>query len=242
MRNFLKSLKELVYPAVCLVCNKHLEDIQTMHLCPKCLASFSFISSPMCSCCGGEFISKSGDDHLCSICLATPYSFSKARSLLLYNDNAAHLIHSFKYGRRTAALSTFKAFWDKSLLRKEFVHPDLVLPVPLHIERLRWRGYNQALLLAELFFQDQKKKVDPFLLIRVKNTSPQTGLKGRTRRKNLRGAFAVKYPHKIAAKKILLIDDVFTTGTTLNECAHTLIKMGAESVQAFTLARVPANS
>ncbi len=114
----------------------------------------------------------------------------------------------------------------------------MILPVPLHLERLRWRGYNQALLLADLFFHEQKEKINPFLLTRVKNTPPQTGLKGLERRRNVQGAFAVSHPAQVASKKILLVDDVLTTGTTLNECAKTLIAMGAEDVQALTLARV----
>ena len=242
MRNFITSLKELLFPPVCLVCNTHMHDIQEMHLCQHCLAGFRFIVPPFCSACGERFVSREGTNHLCSTCLATPFSFSKARSLVSYNDHAARLIHSFKYGKRTAALSTFNAFWEKSGLKQEFSDIDLVVPVPLHLERLRWRGYNQALLLAELFFQDQKKKVDPFLLIRIKNTPPQTGLSGRDRRKNLSGAFAVVHPESISSKKILLVDDVFTTGTTLSECAQSLMSLGALSVQALTLAKVPVHS
>jgi ComF family protein len=238
MKNILASLKELIYPAVCLVCTKHLHDIQDIHLCPDCWANLHFIEPPMCSCCGKEFFAGSSANHLCSTCLTTPYSFSKARSLLSYNDDAAQLVHSIKYGRQTAALSTFNGIWEKRGLKKEFSHVDLVLPVPLHFERLQWRGYNQALLLAELFFHDRKEIINPFLLQRVTNTPPQTGLKGRERRKNVLGAFAVKHPRQIAAKNILLVDDVFTTGSTLNECAKTLMDMGAEDVQAVTLARV----
>jgi ComF family protein len=238
LENFIKSIRELFYPAVCLVCRAHLLELTEMHLCENCLADVRFIRPPLCTCCGDKFSSETGADHLCATCLTTPYFFSKARALLAYNDNAAHLIHSFKYGRKTAALSTFKAFWEKSGLQPEFQQADLILPVPLHLERLRWRGYNQALLLAELFFQEQREKINPFLLTRVKNTPPQTGLKGAARRKNILGAFAVKHPGQIVARKILLVDDVYTTGSTLNEAARTLMNMGAAEVQALTLARV----
>lgn len=239
-RNFLLALKELLFPACCLVCGARINDIQEMQICPTCLPEFDFVTPPFCSCCGDPFVSKVGSNHLCSRCLTKPNHFQMARSILVYNEKSAHLIHSFKYGRKTAALSTFNAFWQLSDLTQDFLDIDLIIPIPLHKKRLQWRGYNQAQLLAETFFRDQRQKICPFLLTRVKNTPPQTGLKGRDRRNNIRGAFSVGNPEKIASRKILLIDDVYTTGSTLNECALTLIKSGAESVKVLTLARVPS--
>jgi ComF family protein len=118
--------------------------------------------------------------------------------------------------------------------------PDLIVPVPLHKKRLRQRGFNQALELARLFFPLEKARIRPTILMRTRWTTPQAGLGGRERRRNLAGAFQVGDGEKILAKKILLVDDVFTTGSTVNECAKVLRQSGAADIQVLTLARVLA--
>ena len=112
-----------------------------------------------------------------------------------------------------------------------------IVPVPLHVDKLRSRGFNQSLLLAKALFPEEKKKIGHYLC-RSRATIPQTGLNGDERRKNVVGAFAVPEPQKIEGKKICLVDDVFTTGTTVNECAKTLKKAGAAEVEVATLAMV----
>jgi len=116
-------------------------------------------------------------------------------------------------------------------------HYDVILPVPLHIERLRWRGFNQSLLLAQAIGQRQQTRVDPFLLERTRPTIPQTQLSEKERRNNVRGAFAINKPQSLQEKCILLIDDVYTSGTTVDECARVLRQHGAAAVDVFTLAR-----
>lgn len=115
---------------------------------------------------------------------------------------------------------------------------DYILPVPLHLKRLRHRGFNQALVLARAFFPEAKRKIVADLLLRHRWTDPQTGMSGSQRRENLRDAFGVACRQKIKNRRILLIDDVFTTGSTVNECARALNAAGAAQVQVFTLARV----
>jgi ComF family protein len=115
--------------------------------------------------------------------------------------------------------------------------PDIIVPVPLHLHKLRSRGFNQSLLLAQVFFPDQKEKIR-HCLVRRRHTRPQTGLKGVERRKNVVGAFALRAGEGLTGKKICLVDDVFTTGTTVNECAKTLKRAGAASVEVATLAMV----
>jgi len=114
---------------------------------------------------------------------------------------------------------------------------DLVVPVPLHRRRLRWRGFNQAALLAAEVASKLDCKLDTTSLIRVIATGPQTANDLESRRRNVRRAFAVKRPHRIANRRVLLVDDVMTTGATVNECARTLRAAGARSVDVFTLAR-----
>jgi ComF family protein len=124
-----------------------------------------------------------------------------------------------------------------SPIPEDMVKPDLVLPVPLHIKRLRRRGFNQASLLAVSFFPEEKKKIKNTILFRKRETVPQTGLNGSLRRKNIKNAFFVEAPEQVKGKNIVLIDDVFTTGTTVNECAKVLVKAGAKQVDVLTLAR-----
>lgn len=114
----------------------------------------------------------------------------------------------------------------------------MIIPVPLHAKRLRERGFNQSVLIARALFSHEKKRINTSVLQRHRWTEPQATYGGKARRKNLRNAFSVRIPAQIKGKKILLIDDVFTTGTTVNECAGVLLKAGAAEVIVFTLARV----
>ncbi len=113
-----------------------------------------------------------------------------------------------------------------------------VLPVPLHLTRLRWRGFNQSLILARAIGQRINTPVDPWLLSRTRPTPPQTQLSREERRANVRGAFQVNTPALAKGKRFLLVDDVYTSGATVEECARTLYQNGARSVDVFTLARV----
>ncbi len=117
---------------------------------------------------------------------------------------------------------------------------DRIIPVPLHLTRLRWRGFNQSLILARAIGQRINTPVDPWLLSRTRPTRPQTKLSREDRRANVRGAFRVNTPGLAKGKRLLLVDDVYTSGATVEECARTLYQNGARSVDVFTLARVVA--
>jgi ComF family protein len=149
-------------------------------------------------------------------------------------------IQQFKYQRQ---LSTGKRLAELAAMHCPLTeqHYDLIVPVPLHIERLRWRGFNQSLLLAQTIGRKNKSTVDPFLLERVRATTPQTQLNENERRTNVRGAFAVSVPEQLQGKTVLLIDDVYTSGSTVNECARVLRHNGAEVVDVFTLARAASH-
>jgi ComF family protein len=114
---------------------------------------------------------------------------------------------------------------------------DLTIPVPLHPKRLRWRGFNQAVILAREVGRLWEIPVDPFLLLRSRETPPQTELREDERRKNVRGAFTVNPRKSVQGKKLLLVDDVYTSGATVNECSRTLLRAGAKQVQVLTLTR-----
>ncbi len=128
-----------------------------------------------------------------------------------------------------------------TLAEKSLIHqlstPDIIVPVPLHPTKLRSRGFNQSVLLAKVLFPNQQDKIR-HSLVRTRHTRPQTGLKGGERRRNVVGAFAVRQGEVVRGQKICLVDDVYTTGTTVNECAKTLKKAGAVRVEVATLAMV----
>ncbi len=134
-------------------------------------------------------------------------------------------------------LATMAALATQSAVVSDFTTPDLIFPVPLHKSRLRQRGFNQALLLAGSSFPQWRNRIIADGLLRIRATAPQTSLDGAGRRKNLKGAFALKDPDMARGKIILLVDDVFTTGSTVCECSRILQAGGAGRVEVFTLAR-----
>jgi ComF family protein len=161
-----------------------------------------------------------------------------ARASGVYDGTLMEAIHLFKYGKKTRLArplgmllqETFSRFWDNQWI-------DLIVPVPLHIERLRKRGFNQALLLFSKWATTEDIPYDPRVLKRPKKTVPQTNLSRKERKKNVRGAFEICSPVAIKGKRIVLVDDVYTTGFTVNECARTLMNAGAAVVDVLTLAR-----
>ncbi len=236
---FWQAAKDICFPPVCLVCNTGLDtvpDRRDIFLCPACLAQATLLREPLCRCCGKMFPTAAGTNHLCGVCLQGAWHFSCARSVVLYQGAMAEIIRSFKYGDNRAVLPVFATLKESLSHLRGMQEADLILPVPLHRERLRQRGFNQALILARIFFPDLQARMETCALVRNRRTEPQTGLSGAARRKNIRGAFAA-VDAKVAGRKILLIDDVFTTGTTVNECARVLCKAGARDVQVLTLAR-----
>ena len=147
------------------------------------------------------------------------------------------MIHGLKYSGNMTGLETFQHLSRQSPVLDDLNIPDLILPVPLHIKRLRQRGFNQALLLAKKLFPENKEKIQFDILLRQEDTPTQTGLSGKERRRNLKNAFIIKRPSEITGKNILLLDDVLTTGATINECAKALKTAGCERVEVLTICR-----
>jgi ComF family protein len=218
----------------------------TAYCCPDCIRAFMAISSPICSCCGIMFESRQGQDHLCGDCITRPKEFRIARAAVAYDPQLMAVVHRFKYAGKTQLAAplggllrdAYMRFWNREEV-------DLILPVPLHALKFQKRGFNQSYLLIRRWksnFAPRAGEVgDPSVvtdaLIRSSATVSQTGLGRQQRLKNIKGAFTVKKPEKVIAKKILLVDDVYTTGATVNECARVLLKAGAEQVDVLTVAR-----
>ena len=205
-----------------------------MALCPECEGKIEWVESPLCVGCGMVFPSREGEDRVCGDCLTDPPPFKRARAAALYDGPPAAAIKRFKFGRQLVYLPVMQT-WLKERCREMLEDADLLLPVPLHPRRLKSRGFNQALLLAQGLTE---KPVAREALIRVRHTDPQVGLNPKERRENVKDAFVVAQPEAIKGKKILLVDDLFTTGATARECARALNKAGAARVEVLTVGRV----
>jgi len=243
---FFSQLTDIIYPPRCHICSRFLSTDERVpslfHLCSSCLAGLTPITQPMCTVCGLPFPTSTGPDHLCENCLRKQPWYDFLRSPYLYSGPLMECIQRFKYNMETHLksslghlLSSFAKEWIPN--RKDFV----IVPVPLHRRRLRERGFNQSLLLARILASNLGNQLDYLSLIRNRYTQAQTGLKKKERRKNVKNAFSIIHPDAIKDKKILLVDDVFTTGHTLNECARTLKKSGATTVICLTMARTLVN-
>jgi len=206
--------------------------------CEACREGFTPIAPPCCSQCGLPFVSKEGHGHTCSGCLVEERFFGKARAFGVYDGTLLEAIHQFKYGKKLSLVrplaglvrQAFYQFWEAEDI-------DLVVPVPLHVTRLRERGFNQAYLLIRRWAKHEALCCDGMTLWRRRRTEPQTGLNRKERRRNMARAFAVRKPEIVREKRILLVDDVFTTGATVNACARVLMDVGAARVDVLTLAR-----
>jgi ComF family protein len=231
----IQALQELLFPARCLGCTEQLSSSHPPLLCSNCHHGTSEISPPFCTSCGTPLYI--GDNHLCLSCLEKPLTLSKARSSFLYQEPISTLVRQLKFKGNLTGLASLAALTKTTAAFADLKEPDLILPIPLHIKRLRERGFNQSQLLAQACFPGWRRKIRFDLLKRQRATVPQTRLSGKARRHNLHKAFSVKKLDEISGKDILLIDDVFTTGSTLEECAKVLLAAGAAEVSAFTVAR-----
>lgn len=198
-----------------------------------------FLHEPWCAACGGPFPYPVGDGAVCAPCAAKPPACSATRSAFVYDEQSRDLALGLKHGGRTEALTAF-GVWMARAGREVLADADALIPVPLHPARLRRRGFNQSLLLARAVAKTTAITVDPHSLARIKPTATQGGKSASARKRNMAGAFAVraKARARVAGRRLVLIDDVRTTGATLEACAKVLKRAGAADVCALTLARV----
>ncbi len=178
------------------------------------------------------------------MCLTREPQFTRARAWACYpreeleEHPLRQVVQRFKYGRKVSLgkpLGRLLALGCRDFIQGS--HCDLIIPVPLHPKRLRWRGFNQSGLLARQISRTYGVAMDPFVLLRKKETLPQTQLSEEERRKNVRGAFALNPARSVDGESVLLVDDVYTSGATVNECSGALLRAGAEEVTVLTLAR-----
>jgi ComF family protein len=242
LREALSDLSEVIFPPQCLGCAEILHPFNGQIFCPVCNDKIIFINGSICSICGTTFPDSPAENHLCGDCLEKRPYFSYARAVFSYEDIILNAIHQFKYKSNISTgemLASFMA--DFSFPDIDFNDYSLIIPVPLHVKRLRERGFNQSLMLARAIGKKRLIPVNFSLLKKHKFTLTQTGSNKKERKQNIKGAFEVSEKKIITGKNMIIIDDVYTTGATVNECAKTLIKAGAKKVSVLTLARVLPN-
>lgn len=195
-----------------------------------------FLTDPLCLRCGFPLPQDEGADAVCAACAAGPPVYNRCRAALAYDDLSARLVLDLKRGGRRDGLAAF-AQWMAAAAAPLLEEIDLIAPAPMHWTRLAVRTFNQAAWLAQTLAHTTGKPWAPEALIRVKRRKSQAGLSASERRRNVGGAIRAN-PRLVAGKAVLLVDDVLTTGATLEACARALRKAGAPLVHGVTLARV----
>lgn len=226
-----------VVPPRCLACGEIVAE--QGQVCAPCWVGIDFIAGAVCACCGTPFELPVETGSICAACAREAPPYARARSVMRYGEVSRRLILRFKHGDKLESVPTFGTWLNRAgaeLTRDAAV----IAPVPLHRWRLLWRRYNQSAMLALALGKASGVPVIPDLLARLRSTPSQGGLDREERFANVRRAFAVRprYRDRIAGRRVLLIDDVLTTGATVGACARVLRRGGASPVDVLTLARV----
>lgn len=230
------TIRDHLWPPLCAVCD---EQVQGGGLCADCWDAVTFLGAPQCYACGVPFPFDPGPGALCAACTRARPPYERARAAFVYDDASRPMILAFKHADRTdlaPALVNWLARPAAVLLQDA----DIVAPVPLHWSRLLHRRYNQSALLSNALARRAGAQALPDLLVRKRRTGTQGGKSRPARIRNVQGAFRVRagYVSGLRDKRVLLVDDVMTTGATLEACARALLRAGAGAVDVITIARV----
>jgi ComF family protein len=248
LKDALGALASVVFPAPCRLCGRALVRASRVPICRECLDGFVRIGEPMCACCGRPFVFEAAPPPsagspaaapLCRLCRVNFYAFDRARSFAVYDDALIEAVLLLKYEEVTR-LGDWFAGRLAELVQREAAElgADVVVPVPLHRDRQRERGYNQAELIARPLARRLGLRVERYLLARTRPRPAQLVLSRTEHWKSVRGAYATREGLKVDNLRVLLVDDVLTTGATLDACARALKKAGAAAVLGLTVARV----
>lgn len=231
---------QVLFPPVCPGCSRHV--VRTGTVCGACWQQLQFLAPPLCPVMGLPFRLDRGDGFVSGEALSRPLPFDHARAVVEHDGLAQDLVSRLKYGSHTE-LASWMALWMTRAAHDLIEEGELVIPVPLHRWRFWRRGYNQSAELARRMAQLKGKDFCPHLLVRKKYTRPQVGLGARARADNVRGVFKVPDPCKSALKdrRVLLIDDVYTTGAIVKAATRMLKRGGAARVDVITFSRVVNN-
>lgn len=225
----------VLFPPLCIGCDRR--SIQP-GFCYRCHDEVARRSADRCARCGRAF--SSGGDHKCSVCIDHPPAFERLWACSTYSRNRpdaplARAIRRLKYDRDVSFAKPLASLLIERF-GEDFAY-DAIVPVPLHLSRLRWRGFNQAVVLGRPLSAQRVCPMHTLALERVRPTPPQVGLGGEERRRNMANAFRVRPEWGLSGKRVLLVDDIYTTGATVDECAKVLRRAGARAVDVAVLAR-----
>lgn len=237
LRSSLRGAIGIVYPPSCIACQTATGEAQA--LCPACWGGIGFIERPYCERLGTPFAVDLGEGLVSPAAIADPPVFARARAVCRFDGTARELVHRLKYGDRTDLALTLGRMMTQAG-RELLPDAGVIVPVPLHRTRLWSRRFNQAAALAQVVARQTGVPFAPLALARVKRTRQQVGLTRAQRAENLQGAFRVPAGTRprIEGRRILLVDDVLTTGATANAAARALLRAGASAVDLLTFARV----
>lgn len=233
---WLRGLRDVVFPPACVHCRSLVEDSPYRHLCTRCAREIAWVRPPHCLTCGHPFHGEVEGERLCPHCVGLAPAFREGRTAVLLKGPARSLVHALKYHHGLHVLEDVAAIFRASDHLRDWARDAVLVPVPLHPRRRRRRGYNQSALLAASLAEAAggNARVES-LLRRVIHTASQTRHDRRTRRANLKNAFALAPGAAITpGQHYILIDDVFTTGSTLNSCALVLRRAGCLKLDVVT--------
>jgi ComF family protein len=243
IRSILASFASVIFPAPCRICGEILENIGALPVCEKCWSEFAAVPKPLCELCGRPFFVNTPDFAerivLCRLCRRGTYAFDRARSYGIYNDAMHRAVLLLKHEE----MAPFGRWFARRITEVVQAHPenlraDIVVPVPLHRARMRERRYNQAELIAAPLARLLRLPCKPRALTRIRPRPDKLILSHSERWKSVQGAYEASPGANLKDQTVLLVDDVFTTGATLDACARALRKAGAAKVIGVTAARV----
>ena len=232
-RRLSRAVVDAVLPPRCLACGVAVDEPDA--LCATCWNAMSFLAAPWCAVCGLPFAHPLEAGAVCGACAGNPPRWDRARAVLRYDKHSRRLVLALKYDRTDVAPAL--GGWMRRAGAELLDGADMVLPVPLHWTRLVSRRYNQASLLAHAIHAAGGPPVAPDWLVRRRRTPSQGRLGPLARARNVRGAFALRRGRSVKGRRIVIVDDVLTTGATVEECARVLRREGAAFVGVLTLAR-----
>ncbi|WP_159643680.1 ComF family protein [Sphingorhabdus sp. 109] len=240
LRPLFRPLVDFALPPRCPICGVTVSTDN--HFCLSCWQELDFLAKPWCSACGMPLVFDHPGESLCVKCLATRPVHDGVRAAVRYDDLSALIAMRLKYGTRLGLARLIAEHLQKYIA--DCPDDAVIVPVPLHRSRLWSRGFNQSVLIGRELARNSGMQMDQDVLVRTKVTPPLRGMSGKQRRKTVNNAFALRpdAQKRLAGRPVVLVDDVYTSGSTSNACARLLKKAGANQVLVFCWARVISDS